>query len=144
MRVRAWFWPATACLYAALVAGVSLAPSAGSGPHWHDPLDSPTQNALHAPIYAVLVVLVGIATGRKAPLGPRRLVVIGLGCLAYGASLELGQALSPGRSASLVDVLLNLLGVTAGLAVLAVLDARRRRAAGGGKRTPAKESTELE
>ncbi len=145
MTVRNWFWPMTAGVYAALVAAASLAPSAGHGAHWHDPLDSPTQNALHAPAYAALVVLVGIAAGKKRRLGLKRLAVIGLACVAYGIALEWGQALVPGRAASVSDAMHNLLGVAVGLAATALLDVRSRRRAhlaGAGKPTPAGKSTE--
>lgn len=106
-------WLATAA-YAGLLMVVSLLPSQ-TGPldGWDSSIEPSVQNLLHVPAYMVLTVLVLLA-GR--PTNARALLLLAGGCVFFGLALEGLQYLVPGRSASLSDGVLNVLGVLGGLA----------------------------
>ena len=132
---RQWF--ATAA-YAALLAVVSLLPSGASAPlQWDAALTPNIQNVSHVPAYAILAVLATAAWLKGRPAGVAAMTICGAVCAAYGAALELAQALVPGRTASLADGVSNLAGVIVG--VLAIAGWRRlrlHRAAGGREGSP--------
>ena len=130
------------CLYALALAGLSLAPSGRTGAlgSWDRSVSPTVQNALHVPAYAVLTIaaswsLLGALRIRRSA------ILAALACCAYGALLESLQALVPGRTGSLLDVLLNAVGVGAGLAVIAawrlVRSRRASPASTGGLTAPA-------
>lgn len=107
---RQWF--ATAA-YAALLAAGSLLPS-GSGPlrGWDTAITPSVQNALHVPMYGVLVMLVLAALARWTPVSVGAAAAV---CCTYGGLLECAQAAIPGRTASVSDAVLNAAGVGVGL-----------------------------
>lgn len=112
-------WGAIA--YAALLALVSALPGGPSAPGAWDRLTTPTlQNALHAPAYALLALLVG-AGWAEARRSGRSLVLLSVACAAYGLALEAVQAVVPGRTASLADAAVNALGAVAGAAILLLI-----------------------
>jgi len=120
---------AIAVVYACALGAASLLPS---GSHvlgrWDAAISTTTQNLLHVPAYAGLVVLVAIATGLSRTVRPWRLLAIAGVCLGYGLLLEVAQAAIPGRVGSATDALLNAVGVAAGVALVAVWRLLRRRA----------------
>ena len=67
------------------------------------------QNPMHIVCYAALVV----SWARVLPVTP--LAAIAVACVTFGALLELGQTLVPGRYGSLLDGLLNGIGVWVGM-----------------------------
>ena len=115
------------CFYGLLLTVVSLLPSGQSRLGGWDSSLSPTlQNALHVPIYAVLVALGGLCL--RTPRGPGLLGMAGIAilCFAFGTLLEIAQTLVPGRTGSLTDLLLNAVGVLAGGAVIIRMSPRNR------------------
>ena len=136
---RKTYWT-LACLYGALLSAGSLLPSGPDAPGGWDRSITPTaQNAMHAPAYAVLIILLVLAMkfpGRHA--GPGMALLAGAGCCAYGVLLEYLQTIVPGRTGSASDALLNLAGVVAGLGLMAAvrLMRRRGRVAGAPQATP--------
>ena len=105
--------------YAMLLAAVSLVPPSSKGLGECQQLVAPTvQKVLHVAAYAGLTVLI-IAAMRSGHIGLGGLTLVFLAAVAYGALLELAQAAIPGRFATLRDVLLNVLGVAAGLLLAA-------------------------
>lgn len=77
-------------------------------------------DAAHAPLFAVLTLLMMWQLGGAANDRPgRRAIAIWLAIVGFSGIMELAQNLS-GRSASWADLLANLLGATAGLALSAI------------------------
>ena len=108
----------------ALTAG-SLLPGGADAPAGWDSRITPTlQNALHAPAYAGLVILCGLAWSRAHRLGARSMLVLAAACIAFGGLMESAQMAVPGRTCSLMDALLNAVGVGIGVPIL--LYAQRR------------------
>ena len=84
---------------------------------------SPWDKLVHAVVFAVLAVSVGLASGRG---GRRVLVVAFAGALLVGALDEWHQVFLPGRSAGLDDLLADAVGAAIGaLAARALVDAGR-------------------
>ncbi len=104
----------------------NVLPSGANAPlGWDAAVTPDLQNALHVPTSAGLVVAAGLAVGRSERT---RWLAVLAGCAGYASVLECSQALVPGRTASVMDLVMNLVGVAAGgLAVAAV---RRLRGAG--------------
>ena len=125
---RKTYWT-LACLYGALLSAGSLLPSGPDAPGGWDQSITPTaQNAMHAPAYAVLVILLVLAMkspGRHA--GPGLTLLAGAGCCTYGILLEYLQTIVPGRTGSASDALLNLAGVVVGLGLMAAVRLIRRQ-----------------
>lgn len=123
--LRAWGVPVA---YAALLVLASLLPSrpdrAGS---WDAALPPDLQNAAHVPAYGLMVVLVLVAWSGSRNVNRVVVVIIGTACAALGALLECAQAVVPGRTGSLTDMLLNAAGVLAGAIVYLALAARSVR-----------------
>ncbi len=77
-------------------------------------LSSPIQNALHIPTYGLLMFLLQwslIPWTRSTRLQAAAAFLI---AAAYGVLDELHQMVVPGRTSSITDVVLNLVGVIAG------------------------------
>jgi VanZ family protein len=110
-------WAAVA--YTVLLAAASLMPS-GSGPlkGWDDQIAPTTQDALHAPAYAGLVMLWVPAWSSIRRMRPGAIVVIALLCAVFGAAMELAQLRIPGRTCSLSDGLVNVGGAALGMLVM--------------------------
>jgi len=113
-ETRAWILAAS---YTAVLTAVSLVPSGSSaGPleGWDTRLNPDLQNVLHVPAFGLMVFLLARAMdrGRLWQLG-----LAAVACVAFGALLEWGQAVVPGRFGSLGDVLLNAVGVVLGTAI---------------------------
>lgn len=126
---RKWIIPGLTGLYVVLLAAVSLLPSGARALRgWDRSIRPEIQNALHVPAYAVLVIMAS-----RSLLGAYRIrraaVVAALACCAYGAVLEALQALIPGRTGSVLDALLNVVGVGVGLAVIVAARLARSRLA---------------
>ena len=113
-RVKKSLVCATA-VYAALLAVGSLLPS-GTGPleGWDASLTPDVQDALHLPAYGVLVILATAAWRTRSRSGAVPGIAIALACLGFGALMELAQSVIPGRTCSLGDGLVNVLGVALG------------------------------
>jgi VanZ family protein len=123
-------WAATA-FYAAALAAASLMPSRpGRGTAWDRPAPPAVQNASHVPAYAGLAVLFGGCVGAWSG-GWRRAAWVAVGCVGYGAALELAQELVPGRTGSLSDAALDLAGVAAGVGGAMLWRRTMRRSAQG-------------
>jgi len=118
--LRAW---APAVLYMTLIFVVSSFALSLPGPRV-----SNLDKVIHFCEYAVLGALCAYAAGRTWP--DRALArTIGVGVViatGFGISDELHQALVPGRSSEVLDVVADLLGSSAGASVTAVW--RKRRA----------------
>ena len=123
-RTLKTIWAVT-CLYVLILAAGSLMPDdLGHKSGW-DRIMTPTlQNALHVPAYAVLQVLLSICVWRSWGGGMRRAGVVAIGCCAYGALLEYGQTLVPGRFGGGTDMISNAAGAAVGLLVVALLHRR--------------------
>jgi VanZ family protein len=76
----------------------------------------------HAAVFAILGILVHFALGER----PRRELLAWVAASVYAVTDELHQAFVPGRGPSPADVAIDVLGVSAGIAGLGVLAARRR------------------
>ena len=76
----------------------------------------------HAAVFSILAILIHFALRGR----PRRELLSWVAASVYAVTDELHQALVPGRGPSPADVALDVLGVTAGIAGLRVLAARRR------------------
>jgi VanZ family protein len=101
--------------WAGLIFALSSIPDLGTGlGTW----DLALRKLAHAAEYAVLGFLLLRALGRE----PAALAV----GIAYAASDELHQHFVPGRQGSLLDVLLDAVGVAAGIVAFKALSARDR------------------
>lgn len=78
-----------------------------------------SDKAQHLIAYLCLALAGGIAFP-----GRRSLLVMGLGLVLFGVSLELAQSFIPGRFASVVDAAANTLGVALGLTLAWVAGSR--------------------
>ena len=133
-------------VYAALLVIGSLFPS-GTGPlkGWDASLTPDVQDALHLPAYGVLVILATAAWRTRSRTGAAPGVAIALGCMGFGALMELAQSVIPGRTGSLGDGLVNALGVALGGLLMVVW--RRLRPTprtGSADGTPRKEQARWE
>ncbi len=103
-------WRACAVALAVVIAGLALTPTPPPMP------GLPWDKAQHALAFAALAV-----AGRlSAPAGPRPAAWWLLGCVAYGAAIELAQMQVPGRSAEGADVLADAVGAVLGLVAAAL------------------------
>ena len=107
-------WSGAAAYTAALVA-VSLLPS-GTGPlkGWDASLSPDLQDALHLPAYSGLVVLWVLTWSTRFRTGAAAVLVITVFCTAFGTAMEAAQYFIPGRTCSLSDGLVNVLGAILG------------------------------
>jgi len=95
---------------AALFMASSLPDKAGSKNILSD-VPSLFQNFLHIPAFGVLTLL-WIRILKTYRIRYRLAIMVGAGiALLYGAGLEIYQATVPGRFPSMVDLLLNLVGI---------------------------------
>lgn len=98
-------WRACAIALAVVIAGLALTPTPPPVP------GLPWDKAQHALAFAALA-----AAGRlSARNGPRPAAWWFLGCVAYGAAIELAQLRVPGRSGEVADVLADAVGAVLGL-----------------------------
>lgn len=113
-RAKKALLPATVVYVALLVVG-SLLPS-GTGPleGWDASLTPDVQDALHLPAYGVIVILATAAWRTRSRSGAAPGIAIALACVGFGALMELAQSVIPGRTCSLGDGLMNVLGVALG------------------------------
>jgi len=108
--------PLAAMLYASALALASLLPSgAARAGGWDEALTPSVQNILHVPAYALLFLLALWCIPQSLRLRSVMMLIMALSCGAFGAVLELAQALVPGRIGSPSDVLLNFAGALVGL-----------------------------
>ncbi|MCF8063126.1 MAG: VanZ family protein [Deltaproteobacteria bacterium] len=106
-------------LYMVLLAFLSLVPMDGNAKHFSvlAAVKPKAQNLLHVPAYALLAILwmqVMTLQGRR---GIGRIAPAVLAGAGFGLVMELVQVWIPGRYPSLVDGVVNLLGVFMGLLV---------------------------
>lgn len=129
MRVAAF-------VYALALIVLSVLPS-GKGVlgGWDQDIAPSLQNTLHVPVYALLAVLVTFAMPPRLGNSRGRLLLVALCCCVFGLILEFAQVFVPGRSASVIDALLNVVGV--GVGVLIVFPWRRKA---GGNAVPSTSS----
>lgn len=106
-------------LFMALVVAVSVVPGRpvpGDSAFVWLVAETPTmlQKSMHVVVYAVMTLLWGwtLQSIRSRPL---RLVVAAGVAVGFGALMEWLQTMVPGRFGTLIDVVLNALGVIAGL-----------------------------
>ena len=96
----------------------SIPGTSGSDGYWlADILEPNFQNALHVPLYATLQILWlrALAKPERSMLMTITMALI-LTC-SYGIIDEFHQSFVPGRYASVLDVLLNVLGALLGAAI---------------------------
>ena len=108
-----YFWPIGLML---LIFMESCIPGRSGAPlDWQLIEISPIiQNFLHVPVYALLQLL-WLSALNKTQLSNKSCVLCSaLITITYGCLLELNQSLVPGRYASLLDILFNVLGVIVG------------------------------
>jgi VanZ family protein len=92
-------------LYTGLIGWLSLSPVGPPGMEWLQLWDK----AMHCSLYAIYLLLGCTLISRRQPLA-----WLAIGIFAYGALLELGQSLVPGRDMSVLDMLANGLGIGIG------------------------------
>jgi len=83
-----------------------------------------SDKAEHLMAYLCLALAGGVAFPER-----RASVALGLGLVALGIALEIGQAFAPDRYPSVADAIANSFGVIIGLTIARVLFARARRSA---------------
>jgi hypothetical protein len=88
------------------------------------------QNAAHGPVFAAIAVV--LALMQTVPVAarsrPSRIYWSAfVGAVVLGVATELAQILMQGRDASMLDVLHDAVGASLGLALLAMIEARRLR-----------------
>ena len=107
-----------AVLYVVALTVVSVLPSGRDTlGGWDSHLTPTIQNALHVPAYTGLLVLVCLAFKSPSGASLTRLFVIALVCGGFGAVLEILQLFVPGRTGSVIDILLNLMGIALGVVI---------------------------
>ena len=109
-------WGAAAALYVVVIFWLSSAPR--PLPEFLGQLGS-IDKALHAVEYGGLGLLVGLAGARARPplRGLGAWAALWLLCVCVGAGDEMEQAWVPGRSASLLDLVADMLGSATGCAL---------------------------
>jgi len=127
-RLNKAAWVVTA-IYTALLTTASLLPS-GQGllGGWDASISPNLQNGLHLPAYAGIVILWALSWSTRSPLTTCSILAVTCACVAFGAAMELAQSVIPGRTCSLKDGLVNLVGVILGY--IALVAWRRFRPAG--------------
>ncbi len=117
-------WGLVMVAYGLLLAGLALAPMDSSAltPRFLVDISPDVQNLMHAPCFGLLA-LIGLRTFRVSGRKHRGLVFVGvgLGTTLFSGILEAGQAFVPGRYGSLTDVLFNVAGIAAALALWPLL-----------------------
>jgi VanZ family protein len=94
-------------------------------------VDRPLRIVAHLATFGLLGALVLFAiSGRQRPSGPAALAAVGV-TLLYALSDELHQALVPGRTGRLDDVVVDLVGAVAGVVVAAIILTRLAEAGSG-------------
>ena len=101
-------------VYALALIVVTMLPSGGALGGWDEDITPSLQNTLHVPAYALLAALVMLAMVPDVGAGYGRILLVALCCCLFGIALEFVQAFIPGRSASLIDAALNVIGVLTG------------------------------
>lgn len=94
-----------------------------------DLVDLITRKAAHMVVFGVLAVLLALALRDERMRWPTALVVAWVATLAYAASDEWHQTFVAGRAGQASDVLIDMVGATAALALLQrrMRPAQRRR-----------------
>ncbi|HBU69116.1 MAG TPA: hypothetical protein DEE98_01900 [Elusimicrobia bacterium] len=83
-------------------------------------------NIMHAPVYAVFVLMLsGILKSVAGLNAGRRFFISAFSALAVGAAVELAQFAVANRSSSLSDLALNAAGVAAGLSIMYFRERRK-------------------
>jgi len=118
-RVAVW---TAAALYLALLTAVSVLPS-GAGPlgGWDKDISPTAQNLAHVPAYAALAALALLCLATRGRVTAWRVLLAAAACCAYGAATEWLQSVIPGRTGSVSDALMNVVGVAVGAVVMACL-----------------------
>lgn len=113
LRSLLWRWgPALA--WAALIFALSATP--GLKVSDDASVDGPLRHMAHMFVYAVLSVLVAHGLGALgSPLGARTALTVGVIAVGYGVLDEIHQALVPDRSARLIDVGYDAIGMATGV-----------------------------
>ena len=104
-----------ATVYTLLLIGISLLPSGTNLVGGWDTAISPgLQNMLHVPAYIALVILAFLALCPSLNVHLTGMVLLSLSCCIFGMTLEFVQIAIPGRTGSLTDAMLNIIGVIIG------------------------------
>jgi VanZ family protein len=116
--------------YAIVVAVLSLLPS-GSGPAkgWDADIRPSFQKFGHMAAYALFAVVVVLALPAARRFSGRNALVVFVILTAFGAAMEIGQSMSPGRTPSVFDAAINATGVAVGLVLRKAWLAFRRTGA---------------
>lgn len=113
-------------VYTLLLIGVSLLPSGTNLVGGWDTAISPgLQNMLHIPAYIALVILAFLALCPSFNVHLRGIVLLSLSCCIFGMMLEFAQIVIPGRTGSLTDAMLNVIGVIIGSLIIITIRWRR-------------------
>lgn len=93
----------------------------------YDPLNPPTtqlnDKLMHALAYGLLAITYMAAALYKGYTQCRYYIYTAVGCVAYGALMEILQTwLTTTRTADIWDILANVLGVSCGLVVLSIIN----------------------
>ena len=106
-------------VYTLLLIGISLLPSGTNLVGGWDTAISPSlQNMLHVPAYIALVILAFLALRPSFNVHLTGMVLLSLSCCIFGMTLEFVQIAIPGRTGSLTDAMLNVIGVIIGSLII--------------------------
>ena len=106
-------------VYALSLIGISLLPSGTNLVGGWDTAISPgLQNMLHVPAYIGLVILAFLALCPSLNVHLTGMVLLSLSCCIFGMTLEFVQIAIPGRTGSLTDAMLNVIGVIIGSLII--------------------------
>ena len=106
-------------VYTLLLIGISLLPSGTNLVGGWDTAISPgLQNMLHVPAYIGLVILAFLALCPSLNVHLTGMVLLSLSCCIFGMTLEFVQIAIPGRTGSLTDAMLNVIGVIIGSLII--------------------------
>ncbi len=89
------------------------------------PIGQAAQNLAHIPIYSILAVLLMKLFNKTKIENLKKIIYILLIILVFGALDELHQHFVPGRTASFLDISLDIIGGLAGLIIYRVISLRR-------------------
>jgi len=113
-------------VYTLSLIGISLLPSGTDMVgDWDAAISPGLQNMLHVPAYIALVILAFLALCPSFNIRLMGIVLLSLSCCIFGMMLEFAQIVIPGRTGSLTDAMLNVIGVIIGSLIIITIRWRK-------------------